>query len=852
MAINFPASPELNEQWTQAGVTWQWDGEKWVSQSPGGGGGGMPTGGGSPPEDAFYLNTTTIDQDYSVTAGKNAGTFGPVTVNSTVTVPDGSVWTVVGSADGGGGGGGSGVTKIIAGNNVTINPATGTGEVTINASGGSSSGGAFVGQVVAWPSTTVPAGWLECNGSAIDPKYTDLIALIGANTPDLRGQFVRGWDNGRGVDADRVLLSDQLDQMQRITGVISARSNGGLKASGTAGAFTVVGSGTQAKESSVTAGAPQLKFDSGTSPDARVSDTTDGETRPVNVALMYIICADPAEEPTPPQPLTIVSQDIHGTIKASAHCLWDELGASGSPAMTGVYGSLGIQSVEKHTASSAKITFTPGLFDDDNYNVTAICKTGGTAPNTGFIVYEYQERNKDYFILNMSTAELNIPGIAFDFQISDNKPVAITSGTGTVTTTNLYGTAKAWSDTERDGTQSNHLGITCAKGPTGTFVYTFDTPRADDNYIISATVGWTANATTGVLYDTAQTKEGFTIYTGYPSASASWTVYDYAHTVVIHDNKPAEVALTTSGDVINYSGASAWAKVAKTTINGPCALEGSQNIASVTRDPGKGKYKVVFATQFPNANYAVVLSTEVDGAGGQSAGRSISSENVTATGFDIRLQSSTSNDYLDNPFSFAVFASSTITPTFTWTRDGTTLKPANSGDNIEVSAPDDAWAGASGAETLFELKRGADTIFNIRTSTSTMPVYTGNAVIEQGNFSNGDKQTTSAGIWSFYQIQQRLQGSNAAPQNVPGLTLMHGEIVKWDVKYDGSSAFSNIRLNLEPENSAHYISTTNAETGETLQVYSGPTLDVRQVLLDLQSKVEALQAKIQTLEGGSY
>ena len=71
-------------------------------------------------------------------------------------------------------------------------------------------------------------------------------------------------------------------------------------------------------------------------------------------------------------------------------------------------------------------------------------------------------------------------------------------------------------------------------------------------------------------------------------------------------------------------------------------------------------------------------------------------------------------------------------------------------------------------------------------------------------------------------------------------------------KYDGSSAFSNIRLNLEPENSAHYISTTNAETGETLQVYSGPTLDVRQVLLDLQSKVEALQAKIQTLEGGSY
>ena len=69
----------------------------------GGGGSGMPTGGGVPPEDAFYLNTTTIDENYSIAAGKNAGTFGPVTVNGDITVPDGSTWTVVGGGEGGGG-----------------------------------------------------------------------------------------------------------------------------------------------------------------------------------------------------------------------------------------------------------------------------------------------------------------------------------------------------------------------------------------------------------------------------------------------------------------------------------------------------------------------------------------------------------------------------------------------------------------------------------------------------------------------------------------------------------------------------------------------------------------------------
>ena len=59
------------------------------------GGGGGATGGGT--NQIFFENGQTISVNYTITSGKNAGTFGPVTVDSgiTVTVPTGSVWTVV-------------------------------------------------------------------------------------------------------------------------------------------------------------------------------------------------------------------------------------------------------------------------------------------------------------------------------------------------------------------------------------------------------------------------------------------------------------------------------------------------------------------------------------------------------------------------------------------------------------------------------------------------------------------------------------------------------------------------------------------------------------------------------------
>ena len=60
-----------------------------------GGGGNMPTGGGT--DKIFYENGQTVTTDYTISTNQNAGTFGPVTVNSgvTVTVPSGSTWSIV-------------------------------------------------------------------------------------------------------------------------------------------------------------------------------------------------------------------------------------------------------------------------------------------------------------------------------------------------------------------------------------------------------------------------------------------------------------------------------------------------------------------------------------------------------------------------------------------------------------------------------------------------------------------------------------------------------------------------------------------------------------------------------------
>ncbi|HFL4330811.1 TPA: phage tail protein [Escherichia coli] len=95
-----------------------------------------------------------------------------------------------------------------------------------------------VGVPVPWPSATPPTGWLKCNGAAFSAEeYPELAKVYPTNKlPDLRGEFIRGWDDGRGVDSGRALLSAQSDTLQNITGSFLDMTTG--PNNNTVGAFT--------------------------------------------------------------------------------------------------------------------------------------------------------------------------------------------------------------------------------------------------------------------------------------------------------------------------------------------------------------------------------------------------------------------------------------------------------------------------------------------------------------------------------------------------------------------------------------------------------------------------------------
>lgn len=82
-------------------------------------------------------------------------------------------------------------------------------------------GGDAAGNTSWHAAPTPPDGWLVCDGSTISrTSYAKLFTVIGTTygsgdgtttfkLPDFRGEFIRGWDGGRGVDGSRAFGSSQ-------------------------------------------------------------------------------------------------------------------------------------------------------------------------------------------------------------------------------------------------------------------------------------------------------------------------------------------------------------------------------------------------------------------------------------------------------------------------------------------------------------------------------------------------------------------------------------------------------------------------------------------------------------------
>ena len=84
-----------------------------------------------------------------------------------------------------------------------------------------------VGTVIWYAGSSAPTGYLKANGDSIangsgttqgvTANFAALYAIVGANLPDLRGEFIRGFDDGKGTDSGRAIRSTQTDQNESHT-----------------------------------------------------------------------------------------------------------------------------------------------------------------------------------------------------------------------------------------------------------------------------------------------------------------------------------------------------------------------------------------------------------------------------------------------------------------------------------------------------------------------------------------------------------------------------------------------------------------------------------------------------------
>ncbi|MCL9653580.1 phage tail protein [Pseudomonas protegens] len=146
-----------------------------------------------------------------------------------------------------------------------------------------------VGAMVPFPKGTVPAGFLEVDGSVQSAAtYPDLAAYLGTTfnkgnegagnfrLPDSRGEFLRGWDHGRGVDAGRALGTYQASMSNTLSKV---RMEGGYDIASNMD-MSIPDDGTWSKKLAYDWVAHGLKF-----------ANSGSETRPCNLAVMWCIKA---------------------------------------------------------------------------------------------------------------------------------------------------------------------------------------------------------------------------------------------------------------------------------------------------------------------------------------------------------------------------------------------------------------------------------------------------------------------------------------------------------------------------------------------------------------------------------
>lgn len=257
-AASAPSSPALGQLWQDTSQTpdelKMWDGANWVRVDP--------DGIDQTFADARYLQITNAASTYLALSG------GTLTGNL----------TLVGSPS-------------------TTNMAANKGYVDAQIAAIPAASDMTPAGTVIWTArNTAPTGYVKANGAAISRStYSALFSAIGTtfgsgdgsttfNVPDLRGEFVRGWDDGRGIDTSRTFGSAQASANLSHTHSISDPGHFHT------GAAVFPGSQVEQEQS----GGPEnyTNFNQNTSTASTgitVNNSGDTESRPRNIALLACI-----------------------------------------------------------------------------------------------------------------------------------------------------------------------------------------------------------------------------------------------------------------------------------------------------------------------------------------------------------------------------------------------------------------------------------------------------------------------------------------------------------------------------------------------------------------------------------
>jgi hypothetical protein len=287
----------------------------------------------------------------------------------------------------------------------------------------------------------------------------------------------------------------------------------------------------------------------------------------------------------------------------------------------------------------------------------------GNQGSGGFIQQARSQDANGFTIRNYQsdTVEL-IDANVIGFAVFDDVPITVSGGGGGGTTVNYNG-ASAWGNVDADGSLRNGQNCATSRISEGTYSISFPTPLSTADYAIT---GSASNNNFLVRVGT-QTINGFEVFiVGADTAPEVNADFSFA---VFSEN-----AIAPQSGV----GADAWALTA-----GDAVLQGGYNL-TVQQGSSNGSYEYTFITPMPNADYGILVSGNPTNDGTKTDGYTY---DKTATGFTVKtIDVGNGGGVQPARHAVAVFASSTVTPTYTWTRDGTTLKPANDGDGVQVGA----------------------------------------------------------------------------------------------------------------------------------------------------------------------